>query len=189
MWLLIGLGNPGEKYDRTRHNIGFACLDALAKRHGLEFRTKRANSLVAEGSIAGQRVALAKPQTYMNESGRAVSALRSWYKIEPAQDLLVIYDDLDLPFARLRLRERGSSGTHNGMRSIVAQLGSNAFPRLRVGIDQPPGKMDAAAYVLSRFNKEEEAQIPDLCDRVADAAEVVLRDGVIAAMNRYNATG
>jgi peptidyl-tRNA hydrolase, PTH1 family len=187
MWLIVGLGNPGEKYDRTRHNIGFACVDALARRHGLDFRVKRANSLVAEGSIGAQRVALAKPQTYMNESGRAVSALRSWYKVEPARELLLIYDDLDLPFAKLRLRERGSPGTHNGMRSIVAQLGGNEFPRLRVGIDQPPGKMDAAAYVLSRFSKDEESQVPDLCDRVGDAVELILREGFIAAMNRYNA--
>ncbi|MBX0327423.1 aminoacyl-tRNA hydrolase [Oscillochloris sp. ZM17-4] len=188
MWLIVGLGNPGEKYDRTRHNIGFACLDAIARRHGLEFRVKRANSLVAEGSIGGQRVALAKPQTYMNESGRAVSALRTWYKVEPARELLVIYDDMDLPFARLRLRERGSPGTHNGMRSIVGQLGGNEFPRLRVGIDQAPGRMDAAAYVLARFSKDEDAQVPDLCDRVADAVELILREGFTAGMNRYNAT-
>jgi peptidyl-tRNA hydrolase, PTH1 family len=187
MWLIVGLGNPGAKYDRTRHNIGFACVEALARRHGLEFRVKRANSLVAEGSIGGQRVALALPQTYMNESGRAVSALRSWYKVEPARELLVIYDDMDLPFARLRLRERGSPGTHNGMRSIVAQLGGNEFPRLRVGIDQAPGRMDAAAYVLSRFSKEEEAGVADLCDRVCDATELILREGFTAAMNRYNA--
>ncbi|NTV99721.1 MAG: aminoacyl-tRNA hydrolase [Oscillochloris sp.] len=187
MWLIVGLGNPGEKYDRTRHNIGFACVDALASRHNLDFRTKRANSVVAEGTIAGQRVALVKPQTYMNESGRAVSALRSWYKIEPASDLLVIYDDMDLPFAKLRLRERGSPGTHNGMRSIVAQLGSNTFPRLRVGIDQAPAKMDAAAYVLSRFSKEQESGISALCDTVTDAVELIVREGFIAAMNRYNA--
>jgi PTH1 family peptidyl-tRNA hydrolase len=107
--------------------------------------------------------------------------------VEPARELLVIYDDMDLPFARLRLRERGSPGTHNGMRSIVAQLGGNEFLRLRVGIDQAPGKMDAAAYVLGRFSKDEEAEIPGLCDTVADATELVLREGFTAAMNRYNA--
>ncbi|MEI7646579.1 MAG: aminoacyl-tRNA hydrolase [Chloroflexales bacterium] len=187
MWLIVGLGNPGEKYDRTRHNIGFACVDVLARRHGLEFRVKRANSEVAEGSIGGQRVAIAKPQTYMNESGRAVSALRSWYKVEPARELLVIYDDMDLPFAKLRLRERGSPGTHNGMRSIVGQLGGNEFLRLRVGIDCAPGKMDAAAYVLSRFSKDEDIAIPSLCATVADAAELIVREGFTTAMNRYNA--
>jgi PTH1 family peptidyl-tRNA hydrolase len=186
MWLIVGLGNPGERYARTRHNIGFEGLDALARRHSLEFRGKRANSLIAEGAIAGQRVALVKPQTYMNLSGQAVSALRGWYKIDPARELLVVYDDLDLPFGKLRLRERGSAGTHNGMRSIVGQLGGNEFPRLRVGIDQPPGKMDAAAYVLSRFRKEEEAELPFLLDTIADAVELVLREGLSAAMNKYN---
>lgn len=186
MWLIVGLGNPGAQYARTRHNIGFDAVDALAARHGLEFRGKRANSLIAEGNIAGQRVALAKPQTYMNLSGQAVSALRSWYKIDPARELLVVYDDLDLPFAKLRFRERGSAGTHNGMRSIVAQLGGGEFPRLRVGIGQPPGRMDAAAYVLGLFTKEEEAERPFLLDNIADAIEVVLREGLVAAMNRYN---
>lgn len=186
MWLIVGLGNPGEKYARTRHNIGFDSLDVLARRHGLEFRGKRANSLIAEGNVAGQRVALVKPQTYMNLSGQAVSALRGWYKIDPARELLVVYDDLDLPFGKLRFRERGSAGTHNGMRSIVGQLGGGDFPRLRVGIDQPPGRMDAAAYVLSRFSKEQEAELPKLLDTAADAVELVLREGLATAMNRYN---
>ncbi len=186
MWLIVGLGNPGEKYARTRHNIGFDGLDALAKRHGLEFRGKRANSLIAEGSIGGQRVALAKPQTFMNLSGQAVTALRSWYKLDAAKELLVVYDDMDLPFGKLRLRERGSAGTHNGMRSIVGQLGGSEFPRLRVGIDQAPGKLDAAAYVLSRFSKAEEAELHFLLDTLSDAVELVVREGLPAAMNKYN---
>lgn len=188
MWLIVGLGNPGERYARTRHNIGFDCLDTLAGRHGLEFRTKRANSVIAEGDIRGQRVALAKPQTFMNLSGQAVSSLRGWYKIDPATELLVIYDDMDLPFGKIRIRERGSAGTHNGMRSIVGQLGGTGFPRLRVGIDQPPGKMDPAAYVLARFSKDEEAELPTVRDNVADAVELILSEGVTAAMNRYNPT-
>jgi len=186
MWLIVGLGNPGERYARTRHNIGFRSVETLAERHGFTFRQQRANSQLAEGIIHGQRVVLVKPQTYMNLSGQAVSALRNWYKIDPARELLVIYDDLDLPFARVRIRERGSAGTHNGMRSIVAQLGTTEFPRLRIGIGQPPGKMDTADYVLSRFTPEEEAVLPDVLARVADAVEVVLRDGLITAMNRYN---
>ncbi len=186
MWLIVGLGNPGERYARTRHNIGFRSVETLAERHGLTFRNQRANSEIAEGYIRGQRVVLVKPQTYMNLSGQAVSALRNWYKIDPARELLIIYDDLDLPFARLRLRERGSAGTHNGMRSIVAQLGTTEFPRLRVGIGQPPANMDAADYVLSRFTPEEEAVLPELLTRVADAVEVVLGEGLTTAMNRYN---
>lgn len=186
MWLLVGLGNPGAQYAHTRHNIGFDALDLLAERHRLEFRGKRANSLIAEGSIGGQRVALVKPQTYMNLSGQAVTSLRSWYKIEPARELLVVYDDMDLPFGKLRLRERGSAGTHNGMRSIVAQLGGGEFPRLRVGIDQPPGKMDAAAYVLGRFSKEQAAELPFLLDASANAMELVVSQGLTAAMNKVN---
>ncbi|PDW02145.1 aminoacyl-tRNA hydrolase [Candidatus Viridilinea mediisalina] len=188
MWLIVGLGNPGGRYVQTRHNIGFAVVELLAERHRLELRGKRANSLVGEGQIAGQRVALVQPQTYMNLSGQAVSALRSWYKIEPARELLVIYDDMDLPFGRLRFRERGSGGTHNGMRSIIGQLGTNEFPRLRIGIGQPPGKMDAAAYVLSRFSPEEQSQLSELLDRAADSLELMLREGLTTAMNRYNPT-
>jgi PTH1 family peptidyl-tRNA hydrolase len=186
MWLIVGLGNPGDQYRRTRHNIGFDCLDTFAERHGLEFRGKRANALLAEGNLGGEKIVLVKPQTFMNNSGQAISALRSWYKIEPAQELLVVYDDMDIPFGKLRIRQQGSPGTHNGMRSIVAQLGGNAFPRLRVGIDPPPGKMDVAAYVLSRFNKQEEEELPTLRDTVADALELTVREGIVAAMNKYN---
>jgi PTH1 family peptidyl-tRNA hydrolase len=187
VWLIVGLGNPGESYAQTRHNIGFQCVNYLARRHNLEFSGKRAHARIAEGHIAGQRVALAKPVTYMNLSGQAVSGLRSWYKIDPAQELLVIYDDLDLPFGKLRLRQRGSAGTHNGMKSIIGQLGNQDFPRLRVGIGQPPPSYDTIGYVLGRFNKEESAELPDLYERVADAIELVLGEGLTAAMNKYNA--
>lgn len=185
MWLIVGLGNPGERYDRTRHNIGFMAVDHLAQRIGASFKSGRANCLLAEGSLEGQRVALAKPQTFMNLSGNSVSLLRSWYKLE-TQRILVIYDDLDLPFAKLRLRENGSAGTHNGMRSLVAQLATSQFPRLRIGIDRPPGKMDAADYVLARFSRDEEAVMPTLLDTVADACQLIVRQGMTAAMNRYN---
>ena len=186
MWLIVGLGNPGEQYAKTRHNLGFQCASELARRHGLDFDKKIAKSRVAEGQIAGQRVALAKPFTYMNAIGQAVVGLSNWYKIAPAQELLVIYDELDLPFGVLRLRERGSAGTHNGMKSVVGQLGTQAFPRLRIGIGQGPPGRDAASYVLGRFTREEQEQVPDLVARAADAAEVVLREGLIAAMNRFN---
>ncbi len=186
MWLIVGLGNPGEKYANTRHNIGFHCLKHLANQHNLTFDGKRANARIAEGHIAGQRVALAKPQTFMNLSGQAVSGLHAWYKLDPATDLLVIYDDMDLPFGRLRIRQRGSAGTHNGMKSIVGQLGTQEFARLRVGVDQPPQGWDAVRYVLGRFTKEEEEQLPNIYANVADAVELILREGVRAAMNRYN---
>lgn len=186
VWLIVGLGNPGEEYVKTRHNIGFRVVDALADRYRLSFSDKRAKARVAEGTIAGQRVALAKPFTYMNASGQAITGLRQWYKIDPATELLVVYDDLDLPFGTLRLRERGSAGTHNGMRSIVSLLGSQQFPRLRVGIDRTPPGWDTANYVLSRFTREQEEQVPQVISAAADAIEVVLREGLTAAMNRYN---
>ncbi|MFO7169807.1 MAG: aminoacyl-tRNA hydrolase [Chloroflexota bacterium] len=187
MWLIVGLGNPGEEYARTRHNIGWRAVNEVARRHGLEFSGKRANARLAEGHIAGQRVVLARPQTYMNNSGHAVVGLLQWYKLDPQRELLVIYDDTDLPFGVLRLRERGSPGTHNGMRSVTGMLGTQHFPRLRIGIGQRPAGWDLARYVLGRFTPAEEEQLPALLTRVADAVDVILRDGLTAAMNRYNA--
>ncbi|HEU5087221.1 MAG TPA: aminoacyl-tRNA hydrolase [Roseiflexaceae bacterium] len=187
MWLMVGLGNPGEEYTQTRHNIGFQCVNAYARRYGLDWGSKRAHARIAEGHIAGQRVALAKPFTYMNNSGQSVVGLKQWYKIDAASDLLIIYDDVDLPFGTLRLRERGSAGTHNGMRSVVAQLGSQEFRRVRVGIGPIPRGWDLARFVLGRFSREEQEQVPQLCERVADALDVIVREGFVTAMNRYNA--
>lgn len=186
MWIVLGLGNPGEEYAKTRHNVGFQCMNELAHRHGLEFSAKIAKSRVAVGTIAGQRVALAKPFTYMNIIGQAAVGLCQWYKVSAAENLLVIYDDLDLPFGALRLRERGSAGTHNGMKSVVGLLGSQVFPRIRVGIGQGPPGRDAASYVLGRFTRDEEAALPELYTRVADATELILREGFTKAMNSYN---
>ena len=186
MWLIVGLGNPGEEYTKTRHNLGFQCVKTVADRHGLDFGKKLAKARVAEGQIAGQRVALAKPFTYMNLIGQSVVGLAQWYKVAPAEELLVIYDDLDLPFGVLRLRERGSAGTHNGMKSVIGQLGTQVFPRIRVGVGQGPPGRDAAQYVLGRFTREEQQQLPAIQTRVADAVESILREGFTAAMNRFN---
>jgi PTH1 family peptidyl-tRNA hydrolase len=187
VWLIVGLGNPGEKYDQTRHNIGFACVKALAQRHGLAFDKKRSKARIAEGNIRGERVVLAKPFTYMNLSGQAVVGLANWYKIDPKDELLVIYDDMDVSLGKIRLRRRGSPGTHNGMKSIVQLLGTQAFNRLRVGIGAPPSGWDAAAYVLSRFTQEEQEHIPALVEHTTDAVDLLLTDGITAAMDRYNA--
>jgi PTH1 family peptidyl-tRNA hydrolase len=186
VWLFIGLGNPGEEYAQTRHNVGFQCVAAYARRHRLEFSDKRAHARVAEGNVAGQRIALAKPFTYMNLSGQAVVGLRHWYKLEAERDLVVIYDDIDLPFGTLRLRERGSAGTHNGMRSIIGQLGHQDFRRIRVGISAPPKGWELSNYVLGRFTRDEQELIPALCERVADAIDVIVREGFTTAMNRFN---
>ncbi|NJL04601.1 MAG: aminoacyl-tRNA hydrolase [Chloroflexaceae bacterium] len=186
MWIIVGLGNPGAQYARTRHNVGFMALDRLAERHGLRFGVRRANAELVEGHMRGQRVVLAKPQTFMNLSGRSVVALKNWYKIDLAESLLVVYDDLDLPFARLRLRQRGSAGTHNGMRSIVNLTGTTEFARLRIGIDKPPPQWDVANYVLSRWSSAEEAELPALLDHTSEVIETIIEHGVDAAMNQYN---
>lgn len=185
MFLVAGLGNPAVRYARNRHNVGFQILDILAGRHGLRFERSQQQALVAAGLIARQRVLLAKPQTYMNESGRAVGALVRFYKL-PLEQLLVVYDDLDLPQGTIRLRPGGGPGGQGGMRSIIAHLGTEAFPRLRVGIGRPPGRMDPAAYVLQDFGAEEESQLKIVREEAADAVELWLRDGLAPAMNRYN---
>lgn len=186
MHVIVGLGNPGPQYARTRHNIGFLAVERLAERHGLRFATRRANAELAEGVIRGQRVVLAKPQTFMNLSGRSVVGLKNWYKLDLAASLLVVYDDLDLPFGRLRLRLQGSAGTHNGMRSIVHLTGTTGFPRLRIGIDKPPPQWDTAAYVLGKFTSEEQDALPDILEQACAAMETVVAEGVEAAMNRFN---
>ena len=188
MLLVVGLGNPGDNYEKTRHNIGFRCVDELARRYQLSFRSHRGSAVVAEGNIRGQRMVLAKPQTFMNRSGQSVVALRQWYKVALDNELIVIYDDVDLPFGALRLRTRGGPGTHNGMRSVVALLGTQDFLRIRVGIDPVPPNWDASSYVLGRFSREQESEIPELCGRVADAVEMSVSAGFTAAMNQFNAT-
>ncbi|HID63524.1 MAG TPA: aminoacyl-tRNA hydrolase [Anaerolineae bacterium] len=184
--LIVGLGNPGRKYARNRHNVGFQCLDRLAQAHGLSFARRRAKASLAIGKIAAisTGVALAKPLTYMNLSGRAVRQLVSFYKLS-LEDILVIYDDLDLPLGTIRLRPEGGPGGHKGMRSIIEALGSQAFPRLRVGIGRPPGN-DAASYVLSDFTADEQITLESVYERVVAAVELFLREGIEAAMNTYN---
>ena len=184
-WLIVGLGNPGRRYARHRHNIGFRCLDRLAARHGLVFDRVQNRALLATGRIADRAVVLAKPQTFMNESGRAVAPLVRAYHV-PLERLLVIYDDLDLPPGTIRLRPEGGSGGHRGMRSIIEALGSQDFPRLRVGIGRPPGRMDPADYVLQDLSPEEEERFDRVCERVAEAIHCWLTEGIVLAMSRYN---
>lgn len=186
MYLIVGLGNPGEQYVNNRHNVGFQCVSELARRHNLAFDGKRAHSRIAEGQINGVRVTLARPQTFMNDSGKAVVGLVNWYKINVAHELLVIYDDLDLPFGTLRLRLQGSSGGQGGMRSIIQQLGTQQFGRLRFGIGRPPAGWDVIKYVLGNWNTSEREQLPHLYDRAVAASEAMLRDGFVKAMNGVN---
>jgi PTH1 family peptidyl-tRNA hydrolase len=182
-YLIVGLGNPGPKYARTRHNIGFMVAEELARRHGMRFAGGQANSEVARGSIGTTKVVLAKPQTYMNNSGQAVQSLSHFYKI-PSQRVIVIYDDFALPMGTIRMREKGSSGGHNGMESIIRHLRTQAFPRLRIGVDKPPGSH--INWVLGRFTKEEEPLLAEVIARSADAIEAIFTIGIERAMNRYN---
>lgn len=182
--LIVGLGNPGTEYAETRHNLGFRCLDRLAEKHRLRFNTKRAQSLVARGQLAGQDVALAKPQTYMNLSGAAVKQLLVGWGV-PTRSLLVVYDDIDLPSGVLRIRERGGPGTHNGMRSIVEAIGTSDFPRLRIGVGAPQ-RHDLADYVLDTPPPGESAALNEAVARAVEAIELFLRRGAAAAMNSYN---
>lgn len=173
--LIAGLGNPGPGYAHNRHNIGFQAVDALADAHGLPaFRTEH-RAATAHGTIGGQRVVLAKPQTWMNDSGQAVAALVRYYKVEPAH-LLVIYDDLDIPLGTVRYRPEGSSGGHRGIDSIIQHLDTRAFPRLRLGIGRPPGRMPPAAYVLQDFSEEEAAQVWDVLRFVRERVTAWLTD-------------
>lgn len=184
MRLIVGLGNPGKRYERNRHNVGFMCVDLLASRHGLIFNRRQFGALVAEGAISGEQVVLAKPQTFMNLSGQAVRSLMGWYRLAP-DDILVIYDDMDLPLGRIRIRERGSSGGHRGVQSIIDWLRSQEFPRLRIGIGRGEGG-EARGFVLSDFTDQERPVIEQALERAADAVESILREGLVKAMNKYN---
>ncbi len=182
--LIVGLGNPGARYAHSRHNIGFLVADRFARAHALDFTRKRFNAQIAEGSVGGQRILLAKPQTFMNSSGEAVGKLFAFYKIAP-HDLLVVYDDLDLPLGKMRLRSRGSSGGHHGMESIIAHVGMSDFPRLRVGIGRPNPDADID-HVLGSFDADERVVMDETFARAADAIDVWLTDGITAAMNKFN---
>ncbi len=186
MKLVFGLGNPGASYERTRHNIGFQVLDILARRHGATFTTHKFRSLAARIRVDGETVLLVKPLTYMNASGEAVGPIVRYYKV-PLEDVLVVYDDLDLPFGTLRLRAKGGSGGHKGLKSIIQHLGSEDFPRLRVGIGRPPGRMDPADFVLSPFTASEEEVMAVVREEAADAVELWVKEGTQRAMNVVNA--
>jgi peptidyl-tRNA hydrolase, PTH1 family len=187
--LIVGLGNPGPQYGANRHNIGFQCVDLFARRQSIDLGKLQMQARTGEGVVKRgdqrQRVLLVKPLTYMNNSGQAVGQLARYYHVAPAE-ILVIHDDLDLDSGKLRLRPNGSSGGQNGIKSIIQHLGTAEFPRIRVGIGRPPGRMDSAAYVLQNFSADEELLFASLRQRVCDAIECWLFEGITAAMNLYN---
>lgn len=205
--LIVGLGNPGTRYARSRHNVGFMVAEEFARAHSFDFKRKKFNAEIAEGAINGTRLLIAKPQTFMNLSGEAVSKLYKFYKIAP-QDLLVAYDDLDLPLGKLRMRGSGSAGGHHGMESIIARIGTSEFPRLRVGIGRPDAathagknsKSDSTSahvegaliqsadvdHVLGSFEGQEMQEAKEIIARAAQAIDAWLSDGIERAMNRFN---
>ncbi|KTB48476.1 aminoacyl-tRNA hydrolase [Dehalogenimonas alkenigignens] len=189
MKLVVGLGNPGREYSGTRHNIGFAVLGEVARKNGINFDKRCCHSRTGEGRIVGQEVALAKPQTYMNLSGDAVASLMRRYRVK-LSDLLIVHDDLDLPLGKIRLRANGSAGGHNGLKSIIASIGSMDFARLKVGIGRPesPGveRRDVVDHVLTNFGGEERKIADDAIGKAAEAIEMVVEQGLEAAMNRFN---
>lgn len=185
LFLIVGLGNPGREYAATRHNIGFRIADRLAEEIGVRFSRQQNHALLASGTRSGARLVLAKPQTFMNLSGQSVAALVRFYKI-PLAALLVCCDDIDLPFGTIRLRASGGSAGQRGMQSILDSINSREVPRLRFGVGRPPGRMDAADYVLRKFDPEEEESVPAVVERAAEAALTFVDRGLAEAMTRFN---
>jgi PTH1 family peptidyl-tRNA hydrolase len=183
--LVVGLGNPGPRYANTRHNAGFLVVDLLAERIGGRFKAHKGRADVVEGRLAGLPVVLAKPKSYMNESGGPVVAIARFYKV-PVERITVVHDELDLPFGSLRLKRGGGDGGHNGLRSTTAALGTNEYARVRFGIGRPPGRMDPADYVLREFSAVERKDLGFHVDRAADAVEALLTGGLEAAQNAFN---
>lgn len=187
-YIVVGLGNPEKKYEHTRHNVGFDVLQVLSQKLDIPLNKLRCKALTGEGRIGGERVVLAAPQTYMNLSGQSVVELLRWYKVD-AKHLIVVYDDVDLPQGRLRVRAGGSAGTHNGMRNIVYLTGRDDFPRVRIGIGKPEPGRDLAAYVLGKYPPEARQAMFDAFLRAADAVQAIVTDGAEAAMARFNGEG
>ncbi len=184
-YLIVGLGNPGKKYANTRHNVGFWTIDEIARRWNITGEKSERRAVTLDGVIRDKRVLLAKPQTYMNNSGQAVRALADFYKIG-VENTIIIYDDLDTPFGTLRLRLKGSAGGQKGMKSVIQHLGTSEISRVRIGIGRPPGRMDPAAYVLKPFVGDDEISARIMVDRASDAVETWLKAGIDIAMNKHN---
>lgn len=186
MYIIVGLGNPTKEYDKTRHNVGFSVIDVLADRIGINVTEKKHRAYCGKGMLEGQKVVLAKPQTFMNLSGESVRAIMDFYKISP-EEIIIIYDDVSLEPGQLRIRTQGSAGGHNGMKNIIAHLGTQEFPRIKVGVGEKPKNMDLADYVLSHFSKGEQVQMNDAFSEAAEAVAMMVSKGMEPAMNHFNA--
>ena len=185
MYIIAGLGNPTREYEKTRHNVGFDTIDVLADKLNTSVDEKKFKGLYGRGIIAGEKVILLKPQTFMNLSGESVREAADFYKVDP-EHIIVIYDDISLDVGQLRIRKKGSAGGHNGIKNIIAHLGTQEFPRIKVGVGDKPKGMDLADYVLGHFSKEDQAKMDEAFKDAADAAETILDKGMDAAMNHYN---
>ena len=186
MYIIAGLGNPGKQYAQTRHNVGFDTIDILADKYNISVDTKKHKALCGKGMIEGQKVVLAKPQTFMNLSGESVRELVDFYKIDPEEELLVIYDDISLEVGQLRIRRKGSAGGHNGIKNIIANLGSSVFPRIKVGVGEKPKGYDLADYVLGKFSKEDRVLMEEGYDLACEASALIMQGAINQAMNEYN---
>lgn len=188
MKLVVGLGNPGKTYEATRHNAGFWVVDELASRFGVNCGKAKWKSFVGETRVGAERVILCKPQTFMNQSGQAVREVIDYFpELQPAEDVIVIYDDMDFPAGHFRLREQGSAGGHNGVKSIISHLGTQVFPRVRLGVGRPADKSEVIHFVLSPFSGNEREAVEHMIDRAAEAVHFALEHSFSLAMNRFNA--
>lgn len=185
MYIIAGLGNPGKEYENTRHNTGFMVIDKLASKYNIEVNKEKHKALIGTGVIEGQKVILVKPQTFMNLSGEAVSEIMQFYK-EDINNFIAVFDDIDLPIGSIRIKVKGTAGTHNGVKSLVNELNSNEFKRVKVGIGTPIGKMDLVNYVLGKFSEEEAKNIDKSTSEAVEAVALIVKSDVIGAMNKYN---
>ncbi|WP_304205710.1 aminoacyl-tRNA hydrolase [Peptostreptococcus russellii] len=185
MYIIIGLGNPGKKYEHTRHNAGFDAIDKLAEKYNIKMDKLKHKALIGEGRIGTEKVVLVKPQTYMNLSGESIVSICQFYKPE-FDKVIVIYDDIDLDVGKLRIRKKGSAGSHNGMKSIIKCIGTQEFPRIRIGVSKPPEGWDLADFVLSRFPKEQQGDLEESFERAVLTVEEIIDSGIESAMNKYN---
>ena len=186
MFIIVGLGNPTKEYEGTRHNVGFDVIDAIADKYNISVTERKNRAFCGKGIIAGQKVLLAKPQTYMNLSGESVRGLLDYFKIDEETELIVIYDDISLDVGQLRIRKKGSAGGHNGIKNIITHLGTNVFQRIKVGVGEKPKEYDLADYVLGHFSKSEKEQMGDGYKNAIEAIEMILQGEIDTAMNQYN---
>ena len=186
MFVIVGLGNPDKKYEATRHNIGFDVIDAIAEKYNIDVRDKKHKALVGSGVIEGMKVLLVKPLTYMNLSGESVAEVMNFYKLDPEEDMLVIFDDISLAPGNIRIRKKGSAGGHNGIKNIIAMTGTQNFMRIKVGVGEKPAGWDLADHVLGRFDKEDRAKVDDAIKDAVDAAVLMMQGDVDKAMNEFN---